>query len=217
MLVALLANAGLILADDNETGPGPDFQPARQPPLLSPDGQIEIRQYFEPGDKYIFEFWTFDRETHHAHCLNPNELEPPEYPAGFRFSRDSRWLVRMQKVAAGESTLFLYKREGITYVPATRKPLGDLAWDFFFTQPESKTINRDNLSPETYLVSGFDNNYAGMGEHWPDSRYIIISLGSGESGTARIGPWYCVYDPVTGAFSLPPDIAAFNKSKMPWK
>jgi hypothetical protein len=123
----------------------------------------------------------------------------------------------MQKVAAGESTLFLYKRDGLTYVLATPKPLGDMAWDFFFRQPEAKGIDSSNLSPETNLIKGIDDNYAWMGEHWPDSRYIVVGLNSGESATTVIGPWHCVYDTQRGAFSIPPDIAAFNKSQMPWK
>jgi len=133
-----------------------------------------------------------------------------EYGAGFRFSLDSQWLIRMQKIAAGESTLFLYKRDGFRFVPATAKPLGDLAWDYFFTRPESHGIDRSNLSPETILVKGMDDNYAWMGQRWPDSRYIVISLSSGESGTTILGPWRCAYDTKTGIFSVPPDFAKFN-------
>jgi hypothetical protein len=199
-------------------GPGPGYQVADEPKQVSPDGQVEVWQYFKPGDDYVFQFWTFDRHRQHAHQLNPHESGSlTSYGASFRFSPNSRWLVRMQKIAAGESTLFLYQRQGLAYVPATPKPLGDMAWDFFYSQPEAKGVDRNNLSPEVNLVKGLDTNYAWMGEHWPDSRYIVIGLGSGESGTTPIGPWHCVYDTQSGTFSIPPDIAAFNQSKMPWK
>jgi hypothetical protein len=203
---------------EDTTGPTPDFKPASEPNATSPDGHVEIQQFDKPGDDYVFQFWTFDKDHKHAHLLNPGEKgSMTEYGAGFRFSRDSKWLVRMQKVAAGESTLFLYKREGATYIPATPKAFGDMAWDFFFSQPEGQDIPHDNLSRETILVRGLDDNYAWMGEHWPDSRYIVVGLSSGESGTAVVGPWHCVYDTQTGAFSIPPDIATFNQSKIPWK
>ncbi len=34
---------------------------------------------------------------------------------------------------AGFATLLLYKRDGNRFVAATNKPLGDLAWEYFFT------------------------------------------------------------------------------------
>ncbi len=199
-------------------GPGPDFQPEDQPADVSPDGQVEVRQYFKPGNDYVFQFWTFDRDHQHAHLLNPGETGTmTQYAAGFRFSPDSQWLVRMQKVAAGESTLFLYRRDGVTYAPATPKPLGDLAWDYLFSQPEGQAVAHAELSRETVLVRGMDDDYRSLGQHWPPSRFIVISLFSGESATTPVGPWRCVYDPQTSTFSVPPDFAAFNHSKMPWK
>jgi hypothetical protein len=208
----LLFGMGLVRAE-NSGGPGPDFQLSTDdPPLVSPDGTILVEQYFKPGDGYVFQFWTFDREHKHPALLNPGETDATAgYSAGFRFSPDGHWLVRMQKIAAGESTLFLYRREGDHFVSATDHPLGDLAWDYFFSRPESHGIDRSNLSPETILVKGMDNNYASLGEHWPDSRYIVIDLSSGESGTAVLGPWRCVYDTKTGHFSVPDDFARFNQ------
>ena len=35
--------------------------------------------------------------------------EQDDYAADFRFTRDSRWLVRLQKTGSGEGTMFLYK------------------------------------------------------------------------------------------------------------
>ena len=209
-----LLGYGISQADD--AGPGPGFQQSDLgPPTVSPDKSISVEQFFKPGDDYVFQFWTFDQHHQHANLLNPGETGTlTQYGASFRFSNDSQWLVRWQKIAAGESTLFLYKREGFIFVPATNKPLGDLAWDYFFTLPDSKGFDRSNLSPETNLVKGIDDNYAWMGEHWPDSRYLVISLLSGESHTAILGPWRCVYDTKTGVFSVPSDFVAFNlKSK----
>jgi hypothetical protein len=218
ILYIIVACLALRAHADDAAGPSSDFKPASEPNSVSPDGQVTIQQFDKPGDSYVFQFWTFDKDHKHAHLLNPGEKgSMTEYGAGFRFSRDSKWLVRMQKVAAGESTLFLYKRDGATYVPATSKPFGDMAWDFFFSQPEGKAFASATLSPETILVRGLDDNYAWMGEHWPDSRYIVVGLSSGESGEAVLGPWHCVYDTQTGTFSIPPDIAQFNQSKTPWK
>jgi hypothetical protein len=179
---------------------------------------IKIYQFDKtPADGGYFFTYIVSEGDNNWHLNDKDAPEDAAYPADFRFSTDNKWLVRSQKIAAGESTLFLYHRTADGYVPATPKRFGDMAWDFFFAQPEAKGIDHGNLSPETILVRGMADNYAWMGEHWPDSRYIVIGLGSGESGTTPIGPWHCVYDTRTGAFSIPPDIAAFNKSKMPWK
>jgi hypothetical protein len=220
-LVTLLSVLGLTMATGLEDmpaydyiGPGPRFEESDEKPSISPDGSIEVRQYVKPGNDDVFQFWTFDRNHQHPHLLNPGETGlMAEYGAGFRFSTDSHWLVRMQKIAAGESTLFLYHRQGFQFVPATPKALGDMAWDYFFSRPDAKGIDGSNLSPETDLVKGMDDNYAWMGEHWPDSRYIVISLGSGESHTVELGPWRCVYDMKTGKFSVPSDIDAFNQKQ----
>jgi hypothetical protein len=213
---AWLAFGAGAAAGADEAGPGPGFQLSTlETPEVSPDGTIRVEQYFKPGDDYVFQFWTFDRHHGHPHLLNPGETGlMTGYGAGFRFTPDSQWLVRMQKVAAGESTLFLYRREGFSFKPATTKPLGDLAWDYFFSLPDSTGIQRSDLSPETILIKGVDDNYAWMGKHWPPGRYLVINLLSGESGTTTVGPWRCLYDMREKSFSVPPDFAAFNKK--PW-
>jgi hypothetical protein len=220
-VIFLLMGAALIhaSAQGSETGgPGPGFRPGSEPPEISPDGSIQVEQFFKPGDGYIFQFWTFNRHHGHAHLLNSGETGIlTEYGAGFRFTPDSQWLVRMQKIAAGESTLFLYKRSGEEFRPATAKRLGDLAWDYFFTRPESRGIDRNNLSPETYLVKGVDDNYRWLGKRWPGSHYLVIDLVSGESATIPIGPWRCLYEMATDKFSVPPDFAQYNRKQMPWK
>ena len=181
----------------------------------SPDGQILIDNHSTkgPGDFSHFDFWAVSRDGRHRCLLNRGETGPSSvYGAGFRFSPNSEWLIRMQKIAAGESTLFLYHREGWRFVPATARPLGDLAWDFFSNQPESDETDSHTLSPEADLVNGLQNNFASLGEHWPDSRYILIDLSSGESGTYPFGPWRCAYDMELGRFSVPPDCAKFNET-----
>jgi hypothetical protein len=129
-------------------------------------------------------------------------------------------LVRMQKLGAGYQTLFLYRRQGYQFSPATTKPLGYLAWDYFFTTPASKRMHRDPKDQYALdhafvgLVKGMEENYAWMGEHWPDSRYDVISLSFDMQGEDKPGPWiegwHCVYDLKTGAFSVPPDFAENN-------
>ena len=169
----------------------------------------------------MFQFWTFDKDHRHPFLLNPGEGDDlAGYAAGFRFSPDSQWLVRMQKLGAGSQTLFLYRRKGYQFSPATTKPLGDLAWDYFFSTPASKGMHRDPKDPYALdhafvgLVKGMEENYAWMGEHWPDSRYIVISLSFDTQGEEKPSPWiegwHCVYDLKTGAFSVPPDFAENN-------
>jgi hypothetical protein len=119
----------------------------------------------------------------------------------------------MQKQGAGYQTLFLYRRKGYRFPPATTKPLGDLAWDYFFTTPASKGMHRDPKDPYALdhafvgLVKGMEENYAWMGQHWPDSRYVVISLSFDMQGEDKPGPWIegwrCVYDLKSGAFSVP--------------
>jgi hypothetical protein len=57
------------------------------------------------------------------------ELKPElDYPATFRFTSDSQWLVRMQKAGAGYQDLYLYHVKNGAFVSATSKPISDLAW-----------------------------------------------------------------------------------------
>ena len=212
------------MAPANADGPGAGFK--RDPNATvfkSPDGELRVEQYAkkqEDGGR-LYQFWTFDRGHRHAFLLNPGEGDDQAgYEAGFRFSPDSKWLVRMQKQGAGYQTLFLYRRNGYQFSSATTKPLGDLAWDFFFTTPASKGMHRDPKDPYALdhafagLVQGMEENYAWMGQHWPDSRYVVISLSFDMQGEDVPGPWiegwHCVYDLKTGAFSVPPDFAENN-------
>ena len=73
-------------------------------------------------------------------------------------------------------------QERVSILTGDQKPLGDLAWDYFFSTPASKGMHRDPKDPYALnhafagLVKGMEENYAWMGQHWPGSRYIVISL-----------------------------------------
>jgi len=191
--------------------------------FTSPDQGMRVEQYAKDSEDggRLYQFWTLDADHRHAFLLNPGEGDDVAgYAAGFRFSPDSQWLVRMQKLGAGSQTLFLYRRKGYRFSPATAKPLGDLAWDYFFGTPASKGMHRDPKNPYALdhatvdLIKGLEENYAWLGEHWPDSRYIVIGLSFDMQGEEKPGPWiegwHCVYDLATGAFSVPPDFAENN-------
>jgi hypothetical protein len=218
MLLLGIATAAPAWAD----GPGADFKLDREAKIFkSPDRQVRLEQYakkLEDGS-LAYQFWTFDANHRHAFLLNRGEGDDPTaYAAGFRFSPDSQWLVRMQKVGSGSQTLFLYRRNGYQFSPATEKPLGDLAWDYFFTTPTSKGMYRDleNGLDHAFvaLIKGMEENYAWMGKHWPDSRYVVIGLSFDMQGEDVKAPWiedwHCVYDLKTGAFSVPADFAENN-------
>ena len=81
-------------------GPGAGFKlNAKATVFTSPDRKVRVEQYVkttEDGD-LLYQFWTFDRAHRQAFLLNPGEdNELAGYQAGFRFSPDSQWLVRMQ-------------------------------------------------------------------------------------------------------------------------
>src|ERR1700751_2403752 len=63
----------------------------------SPDRATTLEQYArEDADGgYRWQFWI--RRGDKVSLLDP---EPAGYPAGFRFTNDSKWLVRMQKTGS---------------------------------------------------------------------------------------------------------------------
>jgi hypothetical protein len=207
----------------NAAGPRASFKLNAEDTFTSPDQTLRVEQYSKElkDQGVLYQFWSFDSDHRHPFLLNPGEGDDlAGYAAGFRFSPDSRWLVRMQKLGAGYQTLFLYRRKGYQFSPATTKPLGDLAWDYFFGTPASEGMHRDLGDPYALghafvgLVKGMEENYAWMDQHWPDSRYIVISLSfdtQGEKPAPWIEGWRCVYDLKTGAFSVPPDFAENNE------
>jgi hypothetical protein len=206
-------------------GPGPEFtlRTDANDIYTSPDGQIRLEQYWKDmGDAgYLHQFWTFDDKHQHPSLLNGGETtDLAGYPAGFRFTANSQLLVRMQKTGAGFQTLFLYRRNGFEFSSATRKPLSDMAWDYFWRSPASKKLHRrakdrDSLSHVfAALVKGMDDNYTWLGVHWPDSRYVVISLNFDAQGEDKplpyIEDWWCAYDLKTGTFSVPSAFAEHN-------
>jgi hypothetical protein len=221
--IALLL-AFATVAPASADGPRAGFKLNREATVFtSPDQKVRVEQYSKDTKDggLLYQFWTFDRDRRHAFLLNPREGDDVAgYAAGFRFSLDSQWLVRMQKLGAGYQTLFLYRRKGYQFSPATTEPLGDLAWDYFFSTPASKGMHRDPKDPYALdhatvgLVKGMEENYAWLGQHWPDSRYIVISLSFDTQGEEKPSPWiegwHCVYDLKTGAFSVPSDFADNN-------
>ena len=142
---------------------------------------------------------------------SPADPEPADYPAGFRFTNDLKWLVRMQKTGSGESTLYLYRLGPQGFVPATKKPLGDLAWVYFKSRPEWRKVKKD---PEYHisanLLKGTEENYRWLGVDWPENRYLLIGL-SGDADIVTRKPmqtgvangWRCRYDLHTGKFDVP--------------
>jgi len=209
-------------------GPPADFKrlEERGDTIKSPDKTLVIEQYTKDMGGYegfTYQFWIFDKSRKNAFFLNRDEDKNlAGYPAGFRFSPNSQWLVRMQGTGAGFQTLLLYKRDGNRFVAATGKPLGDLAWEYFFTQPASKDMptEPDELNHKRAdLLKGMEENYAWLGVKWPDSRYVVISLGFDIQGNEKPTPWIegwrCVYDTQTGQFSVPAVFAEHNaKARM---
>jgi hypothetical protein len=223
LLVALAA-----VAPARAEGPGPDFKQLeeRGDTFKSPDNTLVIEQYSKDLGGYegfTYQFWVFAKDHKNPFLLNRDEdKDLAGYPAGFRFAPNSQWLVRMQGTAAGFATLLLYKRDGNRFVPATKKPLGELAWDYFFTQSVSTGMptESDELNHKRAdLLKGMEENYAWLGVKWPDSRYVVITLQFDIQGNDRPTPWIegwrCVYDTQTGKFSVPAVFAEHNaKARM---
>lgn len=219
--IGLVVLSAIASAPARADGPGSDMKLLDDVKIFkSPDDTLQIEQYSrDDGDKgFTYQFWLFDKNHKNAFLLNRHEDEElAGRPAGFRFSPNSQWLVRMQGTGAGFATLLLYKREGNRFVPATKKPLGDLAWDYFFTQSISKGMptEPDQLNHQRAdLVKGMEENYAWLGQKWPDSRYVVIALSFDIQGndkpTPWISDWHCVYDTQTGKFSVPSAFAEHN-------
>jgi len=188
--------------------PAVDYKMEAEDTAKSPDGATVIEQYRKQTDDDVsWQFWI--RRDGTMSLLN---AEPAGYAAGFRFTNDSKWLVRMQKTGSGESTLYLYRQGPQGFVPATKKPLGDLAWAYFKSRPEWRKVKKD---PEYHisagLLKGTEENYRWLGVDWPENRYLLIDL-SGDADvkgrkpmqTGVVNDWLCRYDLQTGKFDVPP-------------
>jgi hypothetical protein len=179
----------------------------------SPDRAITIEQYAS-NDKehgYLWQFWV--RRADKSALL---EAEPADYPAGFRFTNDSRWVVRTQKTGAGYADLYLYRLGPDGFAAATEKPLSELAWAYFNSRPEARKIVKLDYHISAGLVKGVDDNYRWMGVKWPDNRYLVITLwGEADSNEqhgqlSTVRGWRCRYDLATGRFDLPASFARYN-------
>lgn len=202
-------------AQSQPAGPSAGYKIDAQHTVTSPDGATTVEQYSKTnadGD-YTWQFWARRGKT-----LTMLPPEQPDYAAGFRFTRNSQWLVRMQKTGAGEQSLYLYRLALQGFVPATARPLSELAWAYFNSLPVSRKMRKPDLHITADLVKGADDNYRRMGETWPDSRYLVIALSGEVSPTKRhgqlqsLGGWRCRYDLQTGKFDVPADFAANNKN-----
>ena len=135
----------------------------------SPDGAITIEQYVNKAtDDWKWQFWARRQGTFTQ--LGP---EQDDYPAGFVFSNDLKWIVRLQKTGSGEQTLHLYRLGPQGFVAANKKPLGDLAWAYMKTRPDWRKIRK---APEYHenadLEDGLKENYRALGVDWPANRYL---------------------------------------------
>ncbi len=217
-MISLALSVGALLACASPAmsaaaGPTAEFKIKDEHTSKSPDGATTVEQYFktDKDDNYIWQFWAHRSDT--MTLLGP---EQEDYAADFRFTRDSRWLVRMQKTGSGEGSLYLYKLGPQGFVAATKKPLGDLAWAFFYSRPESRKVMKPDFHIDEGLLKGTEDNYQWTGEKWPDSRYLLISLWGEVEPNGKhhqlqtVRGWRCRYDLQEGKFDVPPIFARDN-------
>jgi hypothetical protein len=218
-LACLAAAIGLFiacpLAAAEPAGPGPEYKIDPDVTRTSPDGAFTIEQYHksDADDNWTWQAWVRAKDAKdRATLLKPDQ----DYPAGFRFTSDMQYLVRMQKTGSGEATLYLYRLAKDGFASATAKPFGDLAWAFFYSQPESRKARKPDFHISAGLIKGLDDNYSWMGVDWPKNRYIVVGL-SGEiepnqhhGQISTINGWRCRYDLQTGKFDVPKEFAKDN-------
>jgi hypothetical protein len=191
--------------------PPADFKIDPQWTRASPDGQTTIEQYakINPDGDYTWQFWA--RRADAQALLEP---EQPDYPAGFRFTSDSKWVVRMQKTGSGEQSLYLYRLDPQGFVSATAKPFDEMAWDYLWSRPESRKVKRPEYHISAGLLKGTEENYRWMGVHWPDNRYLVVGLWGEVDGNpgqvATVHGWQCRYDLQTGKFDVPREFLKQN-------
>jgi hypothetical protein len=188
--------------------------------VKSPDGTVTIEQYAnQDTDDWKWQFWV--RAQGAFTLLDP---EPADYAADFIFTNDLKWIVRVQKIGSGTSTLHLYRLTPQGYVRASRKPLGDLAWDYLKSTPDWRKLKKaPEYHDSVYLLEGLEDNYRGRGVDWPANRYLLIAL-SGDADvrgrkpmqTGVVNGWRCRYDLQTGKFDVPAVFSDGNaKAVMP--
>jgi len=187
-------------------GPPAGFAIETDYTVKSPDGVAAVEQYKKPApdESYHWQFWV--RRVDSFSFLAP---EQENYPADFRFTNDGRWLVRMQKTGSGELTSYLYRLGPNGFVSATKKPIGDLAWAFFYSRPESRKIMKPDFHMGAGLLKGLPENYRNLEVDWPENRYIVISLWGEVEPTKKhhqlstVRGWRMRYDLEQGKFDVP--------------
>lgn len=207
-----VAGAGSALAAQS-AGPSADYTIHPDHTEASPDGATSVEQYAResPDGDYTWQFWA--RRKDGMTLLKP---EQPDYAAGFRFTADSKWLVRMQKTGSGEADMYLYRLGPDGFVSATKKPLSEMAWTYFYSLPASRKVEKPNFHFSAILVKGTEENYHGLGVSWPDNRYLVIALfGDVEPNRKHhqitsVRGWYCRYDLEKGTFDVPETFSKDN-------
>ena len=203
------------------SGPPPDYILTDNADLAftSPDGATKLEQYMKDGGDFDVKWQVWAR-----HGDQMTELKPEQgYGAGFRFTNDSQWLVRMQKTGSGEQDLYLYHVEKGAFASATKTSLSDLAWAYFYSRPETKRFARLDFHISANLVKGAEEAYRWLNVKWPDNRYLVISL-AGEYdkhpknvAVKGLGGWQCRYDLATGKFDVPAIFARENAEALKWE
>jgi len=217
LALALVLAASPALA---ASGPPPGFVLTDDADLAftSPDGATRLEQYMKDGGDFDVKWQVWARRGDEM-----TELKPEQgYGAGFRFTNDSQWLVRMQKTGSGEQDLFLYHVEKGAFANATKTSLSDLAWAYFHDRPDTKGMKLD-YHISAHLVKGTEEAYRWLGVKWPDNRYLVISL-SGEMdkhpktiAVKGLANWRCRYDLKTGTFDVPAMFAKGNAEALRWE
>jgi len=210
LVVCGIGVSGIGTAAAQPAGPPAGYKIEEKYTKTSPDGAITIEQYLNKDtDDWKFQFWV--RQQGAFTLLDP---EPVIYPAAFLFTNDLKWIIRFQKTGSGESTLYVYRLTPHGTVPASKKPLADLAWAYFKTRPEWRKIAK---APEYHISSGLlegekglEENYRSLGVDWPANRYLLIWLwgeadvkGRKREQTSVVHGWSCRYDLETGKFDVP--------------
>lgn len=203
------------------SGPPPGFVLTNTAGLAftSPDGATRLEQYMKDGGDWDVKWQVWARRGEQM-----TELKPEQgYGAGFRFTSDSQWLVRMQKTGSGEQDLFLYHVENGAFVSATKKSLSDLAWAYFYGRPETRHFAKLDFHITANLMKGTEEGYRWLGVDWPDNRYLVISLGGEYDKHPKntvmkgLGSWQCRYDLQTGKFDVPAMFARENAEALKWE
>ena len=84
-------------------GPPADYKIDTRFTATSPDGATTIEQYAkdDPDNGYSWQIW-----VRRQGALSLLDAKPADYAAGFRFTNDSQWVVRMEKTGAGYADLY---------------------------------------------------------------------------------------------------------------